>query len=304
MMSRGLKSNDQTTLDLLATVSPGKSILLYPSSGDYFGELDQTQNESVILVSDHFRVSERIGSTFCFKSDNNFVLGVMLGKKLKAKCLCVIRDGCCEGGNYECILCTNSVGRLLSILDKDFVLFRDHGFRRNKYPCKRQKRGQLEVLEQIKAHSRPLGVCRTFDVQQLPTTNAIAQVGRIQLEVCHDTIWNHFHESSRIYIAAQTSDEGLSHFCRGLRAADCDPGKVHVLTHRPVLSITELLEHASSEKLENLCFGPIADGNYEQIISEIQNHRGDYPRLIRWCHLIKEDGFAIRKRLIPFQGIS
>ena len=66
--------------------------------------------DSVLLVCDGFSRSHRKGKAVCLKEDNNFVIGHLLGRGIDLAALCVIRDGCAEGGNYECILGPSSIG--------------------------------------------------------------------------------------------------------------------------------------------------------------------------------------------------
>ncbi len=74
---------------------------------------------------------------------------------------------------------------------------------------------------------------------------------------------------------------------------------------RPVLSIAALLDQAEEREFERICLGPIADGNYGQIIEEIASHRGKYLQEVKFCHLVASDFASLKRDLttgIPKQA--
>jgi hypothetical protein len=252
--------------------------------------------DSVLLVSNSFDRSYRAGKTICLKEDNNFVIGHLLGRGIELDALCVIRDGCLEGGNYECILSPHSIGRILPILRSGATISKDHYGLSRRLPWTLKKIPVPEYPKQFAKHSSPINELSSFQVSKRERSERISRMGCLEVVVSHQSIWENLRSHDLFFMAPfANSHEGYRHFLDGLASAGIETSNIKVNSVRPVLSIAALLDQAEERECERICLGPIADGNYGQILEEISRHQGKYLREIKFCHLNAGD-FASLKR--------
>jgi hypothetical protein len=275
---------------LLNTIDPSDRILLYPSSCRYFREIEDMDFDSVLLVSNSFARSYRAGKTICLKEDNNFVIGHLLGRGIELDALCVIRDGCEQGGNYECILSPHSIGRMLPILRACATISKDHHGISEHLPWTLKKIPVPDHPKQFAKHSSPINELSSFQVSKRERSERISRMGCLEVVVSHQSIWENLRSHDLLFMAPfASSHEGYHHFLDGLASAGIETSNIKVNSVRPVLSIAALLDQAEERECERICLGPIADGNYGQILEEISRHQGKYLREIKFCHLDADD---------------
>jgi hypothetical protein len=101
-------------------------VIFYPSSCGYSHEFQAVPYDAVILNSNANRRRERIGKVYCLNYDNNELLGLFLAKGIRLSAIVIIRDGCVEGGNYECATGDGFFGRLMPVVADQLDYFRDH----------------------------------------------------------------------------------------------------------------------------------------------------------------------------------
>jgi hypothetical protein len=246
--------------------------------------------DSVLLVSDGFSRSYRKGKAICLKEDNNFVIGHLRGRGIQLDALCVIRDGCIDGGNYECILCGASLGRLLPLFKHGSVINKDHNGLSGRFPWMLKRIVIRDYHKKFAENSDPVSTLSSFELHEYPKVIRSTRVGNLELVVSHQSIWENLRSYDLLFLAPFPGRlEGYHHFLDGLASANIETLNIIVHSVRPVLSIAALLDQAEERECERICLGPIADGNYGQILEEISRHQGKYLREIKFCHLDADD---------------
>jgi hypothetical protein len=115
-------------------------------------------------------------------------------------------------------------------------------------------------------------------------------MGCLEVVVSHQSIWENLRSYDLLFLAPFPGRlKGYQHFLDGLASAGIETSNIKVNSVRPVLSIAALLDQAEERECERICLGPIADGNYGQILEEISRHQGKYLREIKFCHLDADD---------------
>ncbi len=262
--------------------------------------------DSVLLVSNGFSRSQREGKAICLKEDNNFVIGHLLGRGIDVNALCVIRDGCGEGGNYECVLGPSSIGRMLPILPVGATISKDHGFLSKKLPWSFTEISVPEFQKQFAKHSDPISESVTFQLGEREQNERCFRMGCIDIIINHQSIWENARSHDLLFIAPRSFDNrGYHQFIDGLASTGIDRSKFILHSTRPVLSIAALLAQAEERECKRICIGPIANGNYGQIIEEIASHRGRYLQEVKFCHLVARDFASLKRDLTtrkPYQA--
>ena len=246
--------------------------------------------DSVLLVCNGFSRSHRKGKAVCLKEDNNFVIGHLLGRGIDLAALCVIRDGCAEGGNYECILGPSSIGRILPILPVGATISKDHNALSKKLPWYPRKTPVPDYVNLFAKHSDPISELSAFQICDREQKERSTRIGCIEVTVSHQSIWENARSHDLLLMAPLTDRNiGYHYFFDGLASTGIDRSKFMLHPTRPVLSIAELLALSEEREWKRICIGPIANGKYGQILEEIASHRGSSLQEVKFCHLVESD---------------
>src|SRR6267378_3559367 len=105
---------------MLDTIDTNAKVIFYPSSCSYSEDFQTLPYDAVILNSNGIHRSGKFGKVYCLNLDNNEALGIFAAKGIRLAALVIIRDGCSEGGNYECIASASFFGRLMPVMQDDF----------------------------------------------------------------------------------------------------------------------------------------------------------------------------------------
>src|SRR6266850_5751974 len=112
---------------MLDTIDRSGKVVFYPSSCRYSDDFQALPYDAVVLNSKGIRRPGKYGKVYCLNLDNNEALGLFAAKGIRLSAMVIIRDGCSEGGNYECIASASFFGRLMPVMQDDFSYFTDHG---------------------------------------------------------------------------------------------------------------------------------------------------------------------------------
>lgn len=273
--------------------------ILYPSSCKYFPEFQTLPFDNVILNSKGLRKSFKDGKVICLCLDNNQLLAYLKVLNISLDTIVIIRDGCCEGGNYECVAQMNFFGRLMPLIKNQIEFFNDHSRFRDKNFCSLVEEKQIdeipEYLNLFIKRSDPLHL--PLQGRRLQRNAAILKskmLGKITVNLCHDSVWNQSEDFDKIYfIHRKWASQGLREylrlprFSRGSKNYQRSALFPNCAVYENVSENTILpyLLDANDNCHKKIAFIPFAKGKYEQIISEIMNWDLDYPKEITFFHL-------------------
>jgi len=276
-------------LDQLAAVQGTRGIALYPSSCDYFDDFQQVPYDAVILNSRGISKTGRIGKVFCLNYDNNELLGRLTARNIRLSALLVIRDGCVEGGNYQCVQSDGFFGRMMPLINEPFCCFSDHHRKRLDVPADFIERDTPSFVERFLDHSDPLGRMRSFHVRLHPTTEADFVLGGIRVKVIRDSIWRSRRDSDLTVVKARGSeDKAVRFYLAGLLSSDAANPNI-LMCADPAAAIGPFLSEAERMGADRLTLRSIRNSCAEQIADELGQWQADYPREVTFYHLNAED---------------
>ena len=280
------------TSHILDSIDPNAGVIFYPSSCGYSWDFQAVPFDVVILNSRAVRQGGK-GKVYCLNLDNNELLGLFAAKGIRLSAMVVIRDGCQEGGNYECIATDNFFGRLMPVMADRFDYFYDHGPDNGRpstdVPAEFAEFEFPDYLEPFKKHSDPLGDVRAFHVTPSPVLEADFLLGQIRVRIIRDSIWRSVGETDLI-IVKEGRNPAISNYRKGLRSNQ----RFEFVRQSPLTSFQHLLDKAADQKLSRLSFMPIANGRYKKIAMTIQNWKKEFPREIDFYHLNARDFRRLR----------
>ena len=185
---------------ILDSIDRNARVIFYPSSCEYSDDFQAVPFDTLVLNSKAFRRSEKIGKVYCLNFDNNELLGLFAAKGIRLSAMIVIRDGCAEGGNYECVATDNFFERLMPVMADRFAYFYDHGPDKEADNGNDHGRPSTDVpaefvefetpayLESFIRHSEPLGAVRAFRVTPSPVVERDFILGQIRVRIIRDSI--------------------------------------------------------------------------------------------------------------------
>lgn len=286
MSSRGKNMTDC----LLDTIERDDRVLFYPSACGYSHEFQKVPHDVVILNSNSFRTMKRRGKVCCLNYDNNALLGLLNAKRIQLSAILIIRDGCEEGGNYECAAKEGFFGRLLPVVADTFDYHRDHGPFPLDVPAQFEEYKTPDYLEAFIRKSAPLGEIRSFRVTASPNIERDLILGRVRVVVIRDSIWRDYDQSNLIVVKRLGSARwAIPNYLAGLSPNADSSAKVEFVSSSRTKSIQAFLQLAEERKSSRLSLIPIAGGRYEAIGREIEGWAGDYPEEIFLYHLNRDD---------------
>jgi hypothetical protein len=281
---------------ILDALDPSNKVILYPSSCAYSDDFQQVPFDAIILNSYEMRLNERRGKVYCFKFDNNELLGMLAARRLRLAAVVIIRDGCSEGGNYECAAGYNFFGRVLPVVNDEFEYFCDHNFSQD-VPARFREMELPDYMQPFIVNSGPRGRVRAFRVTPVRSVERNFILGRIRMEIVRDTIWRELNAASILVVKTDRAiRSAVPNYLKGLQVDSRIRDNVECVTQTPITSIRPYLELALDRKKPRLAIMPIGKGSYENIAAEIRAWEKEYPSEIGFYHLNATD-FRYFKRM-------
>ncbi len=297
--------------ELKSKIGPESSVWLYHSSCEYHQDFQSIQADALILCSNEFRQNQRIGKVYCIKCDNNLLLKILLEMDIKIESAIFIRDGCVEGGNYECSNTATYFARLAPILREKSFILTDHGTSEGFFdvPVKAVKRKVPRPYWLLVKHSSPLSrpVLWEVDKCHIPPTSLV--IGNIRLQLVHDSIFNfletldlavffsHKPRGFGFYFELDTRHEIFGWYEDSHHWKNDFFGQYKIKNLDRYIQISRdrnhtferALEFAFEHKLERIGFIPFGWGRYQKTYEALQSYGRDYPEKILLFHLNKGD---------------
>ena len=280
---------------MLDMIDRSGRVVFYPSSCLYSDGFQALPYDAVVLVSKGIKRPGKYGKVYCLNLDNNEALGVFASKGIPLSAMVIIRDGCVEGGNYECVASESFLGRLMPVMLDEFDYFTGHHRVPSRAPVRFSEVAVPIYLKAFVTNSDPLGPMRSFHVTAGPSVEREFVLGRIQVTVGRDTIWRAVEKSDYMVVNINNGGMAVPRYLRG-RLGGIDPAtRVDFVSRSsPVTSIERYLRLAEERKLSRLSFMPTAKGYYRDIVNEIEKWTGEYPQQISFYHLHPNDFLQIR----------
>jgi hypothetical protein len=276
------------SVHILDSIDRTSKVIFYPSSCNYHDKFQDTPYDVVILNSRSIRQQRRINKVYCLNYDNNELLGLFLAKGITISSLIIIRDGCKEGGNYECIAKDGFFGRLMPVMAEKLDYFCDHASFSIDVPARFEEFQRPAYLEPFIRFSYPLQDVKAFHVTTRIDEKSF-MLGRIRLKIIQDSIWRGLNQSDLTVVKITGSSQwAIRYYLKGLMPDEDLSKRFEFVTEPRMTSIEHLLKRADANKLRRLSFMPMG-GRYRRIINEIESWGGDYPQEISFYHLNAND---------------
>jgi hypothetical protein len=274
------------THPILDTIDRNAKVIFYPSSCNYSDEFQDVPYDVVVLNSRSSKEKRRIGKVYCLDYDNNELLGLFYANGIKISAIVIIRDGCGEGGNYECIAQEGFFGRSMPVMADQFDYFCDHEQLPFDVPARFLEFETPSYLEPFIKNSDPLNDIRSFHIEPFSLVEKDFVLGHIRVRVIRDSIWRDLDHSDLAVVKKVGSTwRSVPNYLAGLMPNFDWEDRFEFITHSQMRSIRHVLMKADGRKLSRLTFMPIANGSYKRIVSDIQYWEKDYPREISFYHL-------------------
>lgn len=283
-------------IKLLNSIDRSKSILFYPSSCGYHEEFQSLPFDTVILNSRSFRISKKIGKVICTGIDNNALLGLFKKLNIEVSDIVIIRDGCCEGGNYECCASNTFLGKVVGIQKTPFNVSYCHVFSNSfNLPAQIDLIAAPEYVKILRLFSNPHGEQKGISIKPMTLEKKEFQLGRIKVGICQESIVASLDNYDVIAIPSNsTLLRSFENFAKGM-GVEHQNLFYRIESETPEVSFTEFLELAKSKKWQKLAVLPFGRKNYRGVLSAIENHNNSKLHSIDFFHLHNFDYRQIYK---------
>jgi hypothetical protein len=287
--------------DLKKATHVDSKILLYQSSCSYHDIFQKIPFDTVILSSNDFSSSEKIGKVYCVKSDNNFLLATLREHGIRISSTVCIRDGCQEGGNYECTNTASYFGRLLPLLDDNSHVLTDHGTDNGFFdaPVIADNIAIPQFYKSLIRRSDPINNPILWYVEKQRKNLHEINFGNIKLRVIHESIFGYLEKLDLIVLFSKKPTGFFNYFGADLRWAPTfdeyflyyhgDRPQYVLFSRKYITCLYRILRFANDNRITRIGFIPFGNGKYESVFHQLREHRLDYPKEISLFHLNKDD---------------
>jgi hypothetical protein len=293
--------NLQIIRDLKKDTGYDSKILLYQSSCSYHKIFQKIPFDAVILSSDEFSYSEKIGKVYCIKSDNNFLLATLREHDIRINSAVFIRDGCQEGGNYECTNTASYFGRLLPLLTDSSNILTDHGTDNGFFdtPVIAVNIAIPDFYNYLIKRSLPINDPILWQVQKIRKHPHEINLGNISLRILHDSIFDHLETFDLIVLFSKKPTGYFNYFGVDINWAPpfdeyflCyrgDRPQYVLFSRKYITCLYRILRFANENRITKIGFIPFGNGKYEGVFRQMSEYRMQYPKEISLFHLNKDD---------------
>lgn len=282
--------------DILDTIDSSASVLYYPSSCQYAEEFQDLPFDAVILNSHEMRKPGRRDKVYCLDFDNNALLGMLCARNIRVSALVIIRDGCEEGGNYECITRAGFFGRLVPVVTEPFVYSYDHKkCSTHNVPAHFEAIDDPAYVSTLRRKSDPFDGSHSFRVTTSAAVERDIVLGQVRVQVIRDSIWRGIEHSD--FVVARHFQAGpiaVEQYLEGRFPNSDWHERIEYVDRAGNRRIRHYLELANERRLSRLLLMPIARGQYQAIVDEIQRWDKEYPQEVIFYHLHSDDYRSIR----------
>lgn len=293
--------NIQIIKDLKKETHFDSKILLYQSSCRYHDKFQKLPFDAVILSSNHFPESAKIGKVYCVKSDNNFLLNTLIKHNIRISSAIFICDGCQEGGNYECTNTASYFGRLLPLLDDSSHILTDHGTDNGFFDVPVIANNIIipEFYKDLIRKSHPMNNPLLWNVKKLSQNPLDLSFGNIRFHIFHDSIFGYLERLDLIVLHSKKPVGFLKYFGLDFMfEPSFDEYLLHYHGDRPqyvlfsrryITCLYSLLTFANENRISRIGFIPFGNGKYELVFRQLIGYRMEYPKEVFLFHLNQDD---------------
>ena len=286
----------------------GKRVLLYLSSTPFKQEYLTIPYDYVILNSNELEETGNLDEpirivddkVILMSFDNNKAVRVLKTHGVKIQCFVGICDGCCEGGNYECINTNSFFGRLSPILDEKIYYITDHfgrysekadaltndlGFLNVHYEATRSFDSSLLFDESVflsEYHEKHAGIF-VIPLKKRNRKTVKRTIGLITVIITHGSIWD-YEEGFDCVIHNELIGEVHENYLPPDPVRNYLP--VEQIRHKPFEKILEMAEH---NKWNSVAMVPFLKGRYQEVVDACRAWQGNHPQWIHFFYLEKDD---------------
>ncbi len=281
-----------------------KSIFLYLSSCEYKDELLQLPYDYIILNSKSFGLRGQAGKirmagkkVILMPFDNEYCIRLMIDAGLKIRFFVGVQDGCCEGGNHECINSQTFFTRLSPLIGEQCLYLTNHLFLRRRPVEKRLPfkfhSFRLERLPFDAAclsdYKEVTAKWRLFKVSRVPSDSVFYMIGNTGVHVHHTSLWD-CNENIDGWIIPHYPPQVLHNYLPGF-----NPEKY--LFHKQAAE--EMFSWANENKLETIASIPFdSDANLSTaFLDRLYKGNDSYPKCIHFFHVKDHELQLFRDRL-------
>lgn len=284
--------------ELLNSINKSGTTVLYPSSCQYHVDFQNLEFDNVILCSNGFRESSKIGKVFCVNADNNTLLGMLQKNGIKLNAVVIICDGCREGGNYECCAEMPFFHKLMPLFAGDFLYFSDHGIFAEDNP--RNYFEDVISFESVETPSfvnlfkRRSSSYHTFNcswkIKKQVSNPIIQKFKNVELVIHNQSIWDNHSLllSNNLFLERIKNRDSKSFqnndWCKATE-------KYLVGLDLPAISklgycgsFPELLSISNEQKLDSIVFIPFNVDCYDEISEQLTFWIAEFPKQIHLFH--------------------
>jgi len=294
----------------------GKKVLLYVSSGPYkkeylslpydyvvltdkIGIIDETTNPQIELYNN---------KVVMMSMDTNRALRILKENGVKIQCFVGIRDGCNEGGNYECVNTNSFFGRLSPILDNKVYYITDHfdyyrgeidpllgklGFMNVNYENTDSFDDSLLFDESVffNQYFNSLQDITVIPIQRKDPQTIERMIGKIKVSVSHASVWDYESDLDCI-IHGELTHEGNENYFQ------LKPHRTYLSVQNIIRVPEYILAQAQLNKWKKIGLIPFMNGQYNGFIEACLNWNAEYPEKLHFFHLEDRDMIELRALIV------
>lgn len=271
-----------------------RRLLLYCSSGPCLPAFESLPFDRVLLVDRCHRQGFVAPKVLGLGMDNNAALRLLCHLGLRVATLLAVNDGCCEGGNYECLYSRVGFGRLMPLLREGSLLVTDHLRLGHGSPFRVEPAAVPDEFERIPTWSgAPLLRGRTLHWQ--PRESVEWQGTSHRVRIVHDSVWSHLMDLDVMILTPEMlRNPGHSNFLAPPWAGSSPtlpplrtPRLLSVPRHSA--SILEAVRGAASEGHRRIGVLPNFGGHGEAVVRELLDRPLEGVEEVTFFHLDDED---------------
>ncbi|MBU1107512.1 MAG: hypothetical protein KKB51_12650 [Candidatus Riflebacteria bacterium] len=247
------------------------------------------------MNSKSFPRSEKISKVICTNIDNNALLGVFKQLNIAITDIVIIRDGCCEGGNYECCASNTFLGKIVGIQNSPFNAYSCHCFSDNfNLPAEIETVEPPEYVQMLRSFSDPIDEQKGIKISARTYNKKEFQVGQIKVGLLQESICRRLENYDVVLLpSSRALLKSLHRFVEGQGLAHQE--LFYPIGNDPDASFAGFLEAAQSQEWQKIAALPFGKRRYKGVLSAIEDHKGSNLQKIDFYHLHNSDYRQIYK---------
>lgn len=283
--------------EAIAELAGCKQIVLYPSGCRErlcFAAMpyDGVVTNSMFPGKIHHRHYRNV---FGLSLDNRELIGRMQAAGIQAEVLVLMRDGCEEGGNYECALRESFMARVLPVMKREFIYLHDnHGPEALDMPIETESIPIPDGLLPLISHSGPVYPPSALRVVQTPSQVSGRTPNNLLVRVIRDTIWRDVYQLDLLQRprGGRPNPAMLPYLYHGLDTGSRVPAILHYCSNANGLE--GILTYANDHQLARVGIIPDGLGVRARIWEFLCQWNAEYPRELNIYHLNRDDWGPLR----------